>query len=559
MVKYRHMFKPKRLLAWLPLVSLVVPLGVSAATPQQIFGKSVDETFKKGAPLRFDATMSVKSVKTSSGKASKSEADVRLMARYRQERSGSQDSEGRLVLEKLKVEGEGDTKVLSDALSGPLAIEWKRIGTMAYLRLKTGGLPVEVQQQLGPDVTKLLGQWLSLESTDAKQATQGLETQAKQAVPVKVGGADLSSNFQAELKKLQIVKVEKAERRKNGDLAYRLRLRINPAEITKAENKRLAEIAKEKETRLAAYAKLADRDAAKDLADSAIATAKAATETARKSYAEQREDAKHIWFAATVNATRNTLERLEISGWTLDDAAATKYSAASKTRTDVKFGASFLRDGDWAVEKPANSLDLKEVVANLMAKAMQGAVEEARTDGAPVVQAPSPAVGLTHEFIETAAGYKVGYPEGWNSALGQGSFTVTSGSKEDGIPAELAVWSFDTVSGLDEDAMIQSIIGQVRDNLLLTAVEKDGWTYTLTAPEAVTAGNTLGGSVVGKSFLMTRNTDLGVIVTRIRIFPNVAGDKYLAIMFHEPLVPSAALEKARDVMLDSFTLINPVP
>lgn len=520
-----------RLIAWLPLVSLALPLGVSAATPQQIFGKSIDETFRKGAPLRVDAKMNAKYVETSSGKAVKGEVDARLMLRYRQERSGAQDSEGRFVLEKLKAEGE--TSLLPQTLEGPLAVEWKRIGLTTYLRLKTGKLPTEVEQQLGPDVVKLLGQWLFVESTEAKQATQELEVQAKENIPIKVGVVDFSSSFTAELKKLQVMKVEKIEKRKNGDLVYRLRLRINPAEIAKAEKLRLAEIAK--------------------MTDAAAM--KSALDAAKKDFAGQREEAKHVWFAATVNATQNALERLEISGWTVEDQAATKTAAASKKRTDIKFGISLWRNGDWTVEKPANSLDLKEVIGNLMAKAMQGATIETQ----PAVQPSAPAVGLTQEFIETTVGYKVGYPSDWYSQVEGNDLTLTAKYKEDGLPPEMAVWSYDAVDGVDADKMIDSVIGQVRDKLLLNAIEKDGWIYTLTAPEATTANDTLGSVVPGKSYLMTRNTDLGVVVTRIAIYPNAAGDKYLAVMFNEPLMPSAGLEKLRDAMWDSFTLVKLTP
>lgn len=560
MVKYSHMFKPKRLIVWSSLVSLVLPLGVSAATPQQIFGKSVDETFKKDAPLRVDAKMSVKVQETVAGKAKMSDGDLRLMLRYRQAKNGIQDSEGRLVIERAVSSG-GDS-LLPQKLDAPLAIEWKSINKTAYFRIKADTLPAEIEQQLGSDVMKLMGQWMMLEPSDAKQTTQSLSAEASQASPIKLGGSTgISAGFMAELKKLQVAKVDKVERRKNGDLVYRLRLRINPAELAKAEKARLAAIAKDRDARLAGYAKLADAESAKRLRADAVKQANESIAAAKKDFAQQREDAKHFWFAATVNATKNTLERLELNGWTLEKTEATKYAKASQKRTEAKMGLSLSRDGDWEVVKPSNALDFKAVLVGLFAQAMQKAADEAKVDAVTIAPSSAPAtvVGLTHEFIETAAGYKVGYPDGWNSSLGQGSFTVTSPSKEAGIPPELAVWSFDAISGLDEDAMIQSAIGQVRDNLLLTAVEQDGWTYTLTAPEAVTAKTTLDGSVAGKSFLMTRNTDLGVIVTRIRIFPNVAGDKYLAVMFHEPSVPSAALERTRDAMLDSFTVINPVP
>jgi len=550
-------------MALLPLISLALPTAALAATPQQIFNRSVDATFKKGAPLRVDVKMSIKTKETSTNKMANGEADIHAMLRYRQERAGRQDSEGQVVINKIKSAGiEGWPPI---SWQGPLTFEWKHIDQTAYVRVKTGKLPADVEQQLGPDIMKLFGQWLLISSAEAKKNVQGLGTQAAQIVPLKVSSIGLSSNHVSELKKMQVVKVEKMEKRKNGDLIYRLRLRINPAEIDKAEKIRLAAISKDKKDKLANISKMSTDSRlglnaadVKRLRDSAIKTADDDAAAARKDFARQREYAKHSWFAATVNATRNTLERFEALSRTSGEEPATKTAPAKTWHADLNIGASFLRDGDWVVETPKNSLDLKEIFAALTSQSTQKAAVETQAQASSnqaSAQASAPVVGLTDEYIDNTNGFKVDYPHGWASQSGQGSITLTSDTKEDGIPPELAVWSFDAISGLDEDAMIQSVIGQVRDNLLLTAVEKDGWTYTLTAPEAVTAKNTMDGFVAGKSFLMTRNTDLGVVVTRIEVFPNVAGDKYLAVMFHEPLVPSAALAKTRDAILDSFTLI----
>jgi len=546
-------------MALLPLISLALPTAALAATPQQIFNRSVDATFKKGAPLRVDVKMSIQTKETSANKTANGEADIHAMLRYRQERAGRQDSEGQVVINKIKSAGiEGWPPI---SWQGPLTFEWKHIDQTAYVRVKTRKLQSDVEQFLGPDIMKLFGQWLMMSSAEAKQNLQSLDAQVKQIVPLKVSSIGLSSNHVSELKKMQVVKVEKMEKRKNGDLIYRLRLRINPAEIDKAEKIRLAAISKEKEDKLANISKMSTDSTlglnaadVKRLRDSAIKTADDDAAAARKDFARQREYAKHSWFAATVNATRNTLERFETLSRTSGEEPATKTAPAKTWHADLNIGASFLRDGDWSVEIPKNSLDLKEIFAALTGQSTQKAAVEMQAQ-APSSQASAPVVGLTDEYIDNTNGFKVDYPHGWASQSGQGSITLTSDTKEDGIPPELAVWSFDAISGLDEDAMIQSVIGQVRDNLLLTAVEKDGWTYTLTAPEAVTAKNTMDGFVAGKSFLMTRNTDLGVVVTRIEVFPNVAGDKYLAVIFHEPLVPSAALAKTRDAILDSFTLI----
>jgi DNA-binding transcriptional regulator YiaG len=546
-------------MALLPLISLALPTAALAATPQQIFNRSVDATFKKGAPLRVDVKMSIQTKETSANKTANGEADIHAMLRYRQERAGRQDSEGQVVINKIKSAGiEGWPPI---SWQGPLTFEWKHIDQTAYVRVKTRKLQSDVEQFLGPDIMKLFGQWLMMSSAEAKQNLQSLDAQVKQIVPLKVSSIGLSSNHVSELKKMQVVKVEKMEKRKNGDLIYRLRLRINPAEIDKAEKIRLAAISKEKEDKLANISKMSTDSTlglnaadVKRLRDSAVKTADDDAAAARKDFARQREYAKHSWFAVTVNATRNTLERFEAVSRTSGEEPATKTAPAKTWHADLNIGASFLRDGDWSVETPKNSLDMKEIFAALTGQSTQKAAVEMQAQ-APSSQASAPVVGLTDEYIDNTNGFKVDYPHGWASQSGQGSITLTSDTKEDGIPPELAVWSFDAISGLDEDAMIQSVIGQVRDNLLLTAVEKDGWTYTLTAPEAVTAKNTMDGFVAGKSFLMTRNTDLGVVVTRIEVFPNVAGDKYLAVIFHEPLVPSAALAKARDAILDSFTLI----
>lgn len=361
--------------------------------------------------------------------------------------------------------------------------------------------------------------------------------QAKESIPVKVGSLDLGSSFAAELKKLQVVKVEKTEKRKNGDLAYRLRLRTDPAAIAKSEKARLAEIAKMPAGTAKTYALAA----------------------AKKDFAEQREDAKHMWFAATVNATKKALERLELVGWSNEATAATRSTPAAARRTDIKLGVSLWRDGDWEVVKPANSLDLKDVVTNLMAQAMRKSMSETQIQPAVPALPAGPAMGLTHEFIESSLGYKIGYPDDWASRLGENSLTLTAKYKEDGIPPELAVWSYDPIQGVDEDKMVDALIGEVRDALLVPAVEENGWTYTLEAPEAVTAKDSQGGVVPGKAYLMKRNTALGVVVTHIAIYPNFNGAKYLAVLFHEPLVPSAELAKVRDAMLDSFTILNLAP
>lgn len=551
-LKYAHMNIRKSFLAFLPVFFLALPLSASAATPQQIFAKSVDATFKKGAPLRLDAKLGAMMAGNVSGKATKSEFDARLMLRYRQERNGAQDSEGRFVLEKLK--GEASSGVFPDSIKEPLAIEWKHIGQASYLRFKTGKLPGDMEEQLGPDVTKLIGQWLFLETTDAKEATSELSSEAKDALPVKLAPLgvplDVGSNFAVELKKLQVVRIEKTERRKNRDLVYRLRLRINPAEITKDEKERLAAIEKHKNTRLAGYAKLADAAQAKAGRESAIADAKSASDTVKKAFAKQREEAKHTWFAATVNVTQNTLERLEMSGWTIEEKAVGK--TVEKTRTDMRLGISFWRNGDWDIEKPANYLDLKEVVANFMAKMMERSMPKTEDAVSPQTLPNS----LIHEFIETDSGYKARYPDKWFSQFANGDWTLTADYKEDGIPPEMAVRSFDAIQGLDEDKMFDSVINQVRDDLLQGVIEKDGWTYTLLAPEPTIALNTNGGAVVGKYYLMTRNTHLGVIVTRIYIYPSETSEKYLAVLFHEPLMPTLGLEQLRDAMLGSFTLLS---
>jgi hypothetical protein len=516
----------KCLFGLLPVIFLALPFSASAATLQQIYLKSIDATFKKGAPLRVDAKLKALVNDTVSGKTSKSEMDARLMLRYRQERGGMQDSEGRFVLEKLKTQNPDG--VLPNSIDSPLAIEWKHLGQTSYFRLKTGDLPGDLETQLGPDIAKLLGQWLYLESTEARKTTQDFGSELRTSVPEAAVPFFSDAGFFSEFKKLQVVGIEKTERRPNRDLVYRLRLRVN-----------LAELAKEEKTKMAELAKMTDAAAKKN-----------AQEVAKKSFAKQREEAKHTWFAATVNVTQNTLERLEVSGWTIEESSSDQGKA--KKRTDINLGMSFWKNGDWDIEKPANPLDIKEIMTNLMSQMIRE--PEPKTEDGTAPQAAS--VGLVDEWIETIAGYKVRYSDKWLSRFEGGVLSLTADFEEDGIMPKMEVWPYERYLVWDEDRMFDEIIKQVRDKLLLDSVERDGWVYTLLAPEPTVTSNTMDRLVAGKYFLMTRNTDAGVIVTRISIYPSETGGKYLAVLFHEPLVPTQRLERLRDMMLDSFTILS---
>lgn len=530
-------------IVFLSLFLMVAPIGAGAATLQQIYGNAVKATFQKGEPLRVDAKADLGlTVTPQKGAKTQTDTQLRLMLRYRKQQGTRQDSEGRLVFERIKTNDPKSS--LPDTLGMPLAIEWKHLDKMAYFRLKTQEPIPELEKQLGPDAAKFLGQWLSVEGSEGSQDVKSLTTTS-----LPTAGSMFQSSTSNDLLDLKVVKAEKTMRRPNGDVVYRMRLAIDPATITKRQNARLA--------------------ALKTMKDSA--TKRNQVAEIKKDAAEQRAAAKHTWIVAEVNQTKNTLERLELQGWT--DSSKTNFFNNEKSKETLKFkaGITFMRDGDWEVAAPANSLDLKEVLSSLLSQMFAQAasssssampyVEGENPSAQPAVSGEVPAwivSTLRQLYIDNANGFSVHYKDGWNMQQPDAdSVLFFSDTAEKGIVPSMSIQALAASTTLDVTGNINSIWNDVYGALLQSTIEKDGakqmGTIQIGASPVITDK---GQTVQASRYILARETSEGWVSDYVLIFPNATSGKYLVYMFEEPEQPSDALLNIRDAMRQSLRILE---
>ncbi|MDQ7814700.1 MAG: hypothetical protein RDU25_02785 [Patescibacteria group bacterium] len=490
---------------------ILTPSVAAAATNQQIFNSAVVETFKKDAALRIDSRFDVKLNETRvSDKKSVSQFEtvLRYMSRRRPNNGVRQDYEGRLVVEKMSVSGEA--LGMPFKLADPLAVEWKKIADTGYYRLKTNKLPEELSQLVGPDIAPFIGQWLRSTPTQIKEGATAL---GGSAVNLKDSPLSTETVDSTGLQDLQVVRIEKTERRKNGDLIYRFRMRVNPNAVTKYEKEGLANL--QKSTRV----------------DKAEAIKKFKT-----SVADMRRALTHTWFAATVNVTQKALERLEIQGWA-DWSSDDKAGKPTKIKANYAIGMSFLRDGNWEVVKPENSLDLNAVFSFVLAQMFKSslpAVEEA-------------AVSEAVPFSDPVAGLWLEYPAGWDSAENRLRFAAYPQPIDETMSDAQNIdsaWKF-LRSYLVEGTLTVDGMKQVRETLASS--------FTLPTDGGI--------DIDGGRYTMTRRTSdaSGWVTTDVIIAPNKATGQVVAFILEGPADMTPAEKSLKTQILDTFTLIGFLP
>ncbi len=495
---------------------MLLPSVASAATNQQVFDSAITETFNKDAALRIDSRFDVKLGETRiSDKRQVSQLDttIHFMSRRRPNNGTRQDYEGQLVVEKLSASGLSLPAPFK--LSNPLSIEWKKIADTGYYRLKTDKLPDELAQLLGPDITPFIGQWMQSSPQEIKDSATSLGSSALDLKDNPITDEKVDSTG---LKDLQVVKVLKTEKRKNGDVVYRYSMRVNPAAIAKYEKDGLDEI--NKSTR----------------ADKADAIKKF-----KISVADLRRGLTHTWFAATVNSTNKTLERLEIQGWA-DWSNTDKDGKPTTVKATYNIGLTFMRDGNWEVVKPANSLDLNAVFAFLLTRLFMGTMTT--QEQTPAVS--EPAQGQSEAVTNYGLGYAMVFPAGWDT---QNRLRFGADSQ----PID---------ETLDDAHNIDGLWKMLRTALVDGAVSVDGMKQVReTLVSDITLPTDASGEVAGARYTMTRWTAdaNGWVTDDVIIAPNQATGQVIALVLEAPVDLSGQERSMVSQLLASYKLIGFLP
>jgi hypothetical protein len=222
--------------------------------------------------------------------------------------------------------------------TNPASFDWKVASGKLYLRIsQLSDAAINALQALGMDYSVAINKWIQSDvGTDANGVSSML------GIP-NVQRSDVLALIKANA--LQVVNVEK--KWKNGtDSMMRLRVRINPAIINKMMQADLAKVDKK--------------------ANDAAAQRKAIT----KNYTDMRASAAKVSVAINVNATKNTVDRIESFIRTVDPLKACttdkKGQQVCKTtgtrRTEVLAGISLKNGPANPVVAPIDAVTLDQLL-----------------------------------------------------------------------------------------------------------------------------------------------------------------------------------------------------
>ncbi len=326
------------------IMSLMVPAVSYAATPQQIFNSSFLSTFTDKGAWAINGNIEVRLHKGRSRSVPSSPDTLltyRIVNRFLPQGDTRRDMEGRLTMSGSAVTGSTITISPIDVLAEPLSIEWKTIGTSAYIRITTQ-LPKDITDLVGPEVGQLLGQWVRIDVPDDV---------SRALFPAATAGI-ASPSLSLKGNPLRVVRLIKKEVRSDAHQIARYRIEVNPAVLLKQEQSELA-------------------------AARRIGSSLSYRNQIRQRQAAFRQILRSFTVIAVVDQTAGRLERMEIGGtvrFTPALCRALMQSSHSCTANmidtaKITGGVSFIQQqAAKPIELPQTSIDLVKFIKDFLAQ-----------------------------------------------------------------------------------------------------------------------------------------------------------------------------------------------
>ncbi len=354
------MKNPSSLFATALLLSAFLPMSAFAAapTPQQ----NLDLALKRVmvyTPLRMDGEMTVT---TNSIPVSKTESPVKstihgtFSQRIMSRATGSEQSEGRVVVDRYTVETKAPGQAFSFAGNDAAAVAWKQIQKQSYFQIEKfpiASLPKESSASLKPFV-ELIGKWIKLDG-------QTIDTIAARVSPAAASAADASQEaaMNAEMKKIQgmrlfvLTKIEWWKTNADHHRIFRARMRLNPAILDEIYRFEVSLISKQG-------------------GDQSVAL-----NALKKQFTDVKASLTKMQFVAEIDDSAGTLKRLEL-GTTLTTPnqnchfdSTVKKSVCAKSSdeiTTVIAGVTFRKDWGKDVEAPKDWISLQDLMDTVMSE-----------------------------------------------------------------------------------------------------------------------------------------------------------------------------------------------
>jgi hypothetical protein len=341
------------------LLALTLPVSAMAATPVQLVQQSlVNVGTKFLASYQFTADATV--TDTAFTPRTVNEAKVKLLVDQRL-LAAAGDTEGTLT---FSISANDTSSLASSFLprmtATNVSLDWKRSGTDTYLRLRN--IPASwlsslglATQYPGIDFNAYLDHWVKIDGEAADEVNQAF-AQREQILKAEFGGAK-NAELLAMLKGTNLFLVTRTEKtwtNANGDKLTRVQLRLNPGVLTNWRNAALKKVDKK-----STYAKY-------DI------------QSINTQYASGQKFLKRVAFAANVNLTTQSLERLEYVYQGTEPKTTCTYNPKTYTSNCTKVvgstayrvtGALTLKkDSGAAIAVPGDALSL-QVLTNAIKQA----------------------------------------------------------------------------------------------------------------------------------------------------------------------------------------------
>lgn len=348
----------------LGLASLLLPIGASAATTQQLLNQAIKAQAESKRPMTMDGRMTVtgKSVlfkgNVEQGHGS---ANFRFLSRALAPVAGqkSPDSEGQLILEKAILHDFEKPEHLE--ITKPVGLEWKMVNDAFYFRAKD--VPMEWAQELPEEARQYLNQWLKFaipkELSDTSSDTNLIAPalQPQDVLKMGLGSSVLNAeqDIKARLNKLPLFLVTRTEKKMvvDGKTILRLRVILNPALITLLQNEEY-----------------------KALKGMSASYRREETARINKKYTEIRTALRKFSAVMELNTTDNYVRRFEIGAKFVEPVKDCTWNdrlyksvckQTGRSTFELSGGFNFApKDNQPAVEAPAASVDLMQLFTDYM-------------------------------------------------------------------------------------------------------------------------------------------------------------------------------------------------
>ena len=330
----------------LTLLTMVAPAPTLAATTQQSLDASIANLYSVTKPMDFDAIMNVhmteRPVKKTTTAPLTGSARIHLNARLL---SASKQTEGTLTLESFDMPM-GSSIPMPIKLDSPISIEWKVLDKVAYLHIaKFPQSLIDMLKAQGVDVSSAIGPWVSLDSSSS-DTTLPIPSMST----ISTDASNAKSAFH-----LRVLRIEKKTIDANKHTILRLRVAPNQTDITREKNMELSAAMKMYSGK--------DMESRLERAD--------AIKAINARYADLQKSLKTVQAVINLDATSNTIQRIEIAGtqskpqqncdW--NDKANKMICTTEATQIfTYNVGINLTADSGAAVVAPANSQPLKDLI-----------------------------------------------------------------------------------------------------------------------------------------------------------------------------------------------------